>query len=187
MSARYVLDKNDGRSRFTVQAFKAGLLSAFGHSPTFAARDYSGAARFGEGGLASFAIDLDVVADSLALLDQVSDADRLEIETRMRDDVLESRSFPEITYKAERLADERLSPGRYRVRLGGPLTVHGVTRPHQVDVDLTVFDDAIRLRGESALRLSEFRIKPVGALAGAIKLKDELRVAFDLLASKETT
>lgn len=187
MSARYVFNKSSNQSIFTVQAFKTGLLSTFGHSPTFAVRDYSGEARFGEGGLASFAIELSIVADSLSLLDQVGDADRREIESRMRDDVLETKSFPEISYQAERLADDRISAGRYRVRIGGPLSIHGVTRPHKVDVDLTVFDDAIQLRGDCAVRLSDFQIKPVGALAGAIKLKDELRIAFDLFAAKETT
>ena len=187
MSARYVFDKADGRSTFTVQAFKTGLLSTFGHSPTFAVRDYAGEARFGDGGLASFAIELRVVADSLALLDRVGDADRREIESRMREDVLETRSFPEISYQAERLSDERISAGRYRVWIGGGLSVHGVTRPYQLDVELTVFEDALQIRGDCALRLSNFQIKPVSALAGAIKLKDELRVVFDLLAPKETT
>ena len=31
-----------GESRFTIQAFARGALSAFGHSPTFAVSDYSG-------------------------------------------------------------------------------------------------------------------------------------------------
>jgi hypothetical protein len=37
---RYTLDP--GVSRFTVRAFASGMLSAFGHSPTFAIRQYSG-------------------------------------------------------------------------------------------------------------------------------------------------
>ena len=102
-----------------------------------------------------------IVAASLSLLDQVGDADRREIETRMRDDVLETKSFPEITYKAERLADERISAGRYRVRVGGRLSLHGAARPHQLDLDLTVFDDALQIRGDCVLRLSDFQIKPV--------------------------
>jgi polyisoprenoid-binding protein YceI len=185
LSVRYVFDAT--QSQFTVQAFKTGLLSTFGHSPIFAVSDYSGEARFGSSGLASFSLELTVVADSLVLLDRVSQADRREIESRMRDDVLDTRACPEIRYRAERLADERLAAGRYRLRIGGPLTLHGVTHPHQVVAELTVFEDAVRLRGSCALKLSDYQIKPVSALAGAIKLKDELQLVFDLNAHKAET
>jgi polyisoprenoid-binding protein YceI len=117
----------------------------------------------------------------------VSDADRREIEGRMRDAVLESSAFPEIRYRADRLSDERLAAGRYRLRIGGPLLLHGASQSHQVDVELTVYDDALQIRGESVVRLSDFHIKPVRALAGAIKLKDEVRLTFDLTASKQET
>jgi hypothetical protein len=41
---RYTLDP--ASSRFTVQAFATGLLSALGHSPTFAVREFTGEWRF---------------------------------------------------------------------------------------------------------------------------------------------
>ena len=43
---RYRIDP--GRSRFTVQAFATGLLSAFAHSPTFAVRDFRARSASGE-------------------------------------------------------------------------------------------------------------------------------------------
>jgi hypothetical protein len=118
-------------------------------------------------------------------VDQVKAADRAEIETRMRGEVLEIASYPEIHYEAAVLAGERASAGQYRLRLGGPLALHGVTRDHQAVAELLIFDDGVRLRGQCPLRLSEFAIKPVTALAGAIKLKDELKVSFDLAALPE--
>ena len=43
-AVRYAID---GRiSRFTVRAFASGMLSAFGHSPTIAIRDFAGEAQF---------------------------------------------------------------------------------------------------------------------------------------------
>ena len=39
----YVTDPR--ASQFTVQVFSGGLLSAFGHSPTIAIRDFSGEAQ----------------------------------------------------------------------------------------------------------------------------------------------
>ena len=44
MPARYRLDP--AHSRFTVQAFAAGMLSFLGHNPTFAVRDFQGEVRF---------------------------------------------------------------------------------------------------------------------------------------------
>jgi hypothetical protein len=41
------------------------------------------------------------------------------------------------------------------------------------------------LAGEFALPQSEYRLRPVVALGGTIKLKDPLKVSFDLVAWKE--
>jgi hypothetical protein len=50
---------------------------------------------------------------------------------------------------------------------------------------LVVYDDGVRLAGASRLLLSEYGIRPVTALGGAIKLKDELKVSFDLAGIPE--
>lgn len=183
MTPRYRLDP--GESRFTVRAFASGMLAFLGHSPTFAVRDFSGAVRF-EGGTADgLRLELNVRADGLALADPVKDADRHEIEGTMRRDVLETAAYPDVRYEADEASAETMAPGRYRVRIGGRLSLHGVTRPHPVDAELLVFDDGLRLRGESSLRVSDYRIRPVTALGGTIRLKDELRLSFDLAALPE--
>jgi polyisoprenoid-binding protein YceI len=178
MAARYTLDPSQGR--FTVQAFATGLLSALGHSPTFAVRDFSGGIHFERDEIRSMRLDLTVRADSLDLLDRVKDADRREIIDRMRRDVLESSTYPEIAYHSDDVSSEPIAPGRFRVRIGGHLALHGASRPHRVDAEIQVFGDGIRLLGETPLKLSDYGIRPVTALAGAIKLKDDLKVSFDL-------
>jgi polyisoprenoid-binding protein YceI len=184
MAAHYRLDPLDGR--FTVQAFAAGLLSALGHSPTFAVRDYRGTMQFDRDEIRSFRLDLAVRADSLDLLDRVRDADRREILGRMRQEVLESSTYPQIAYRSEDVASESIAPGRFRVRIGGRMALHGRERSLPVDGEIQVYGDGIRLLGETPLRLSDYGIRPVTALAGAIKLKDELRVSFDLAGRPET-
>ncbi len=183
MTARYRLDP--GPSLFTVQAFAAGLFSFLGHSPTFAVRDYAGEIRLDPDSLAGTRLRITVRADALELLDQVGPADRAEIEGRMRRDVLETAAYPEIDFSAEDVASNRTGQGQYQLRIRGRLSLHGVTRPHDVDARLLVYDDGVRLTGEAALRLSDYRIRPVTALGGSIKLKDQLRLAFDLAAWKE--
>jgi polyisoprenoid-binding protein YceI len=183
MPTRYKLDP--GHSRFTVQAFASGLLSLFAHSPTFAVRDFAGVLSFDGDAIAGMRLEMIVKADALALVDNVKAADRAEIEGRMRNDVLATAAFSEIKIDAAVVANERVSPGHYRVRLGVTLSLHGATRAQHTDAELLIFDDGMRLRGESALRLSDFGIRPVTALGGAIKLKDGLKVSFDLAALPE--
>ena len=60
---RYALDKSS--SKFTVQAFAAGMLSAMGHSPTFAVRDFSGEAAVDPDAPAQASLNLKIRASSL--------------------------------------------------------------------------------------------------------------------------
>jgi hypothetical protein len=183
MSKRFRLDPSLGR--FTVQAFVRGLLSFLGHSPTFAVRDFPGWVQLEEGGGPWVRMDLSVPADALTLVNDVSPGDRVEIEGRMRREVLETAAFPEITYRPALESCEQTAAGHYRVCLAGPFSLHGVTRPLRVGAELTLFDDGVRLRGETSLRMSDHGIRPVTVLAGAIKLRDELKVAWDLGATPE--
>ena len=169
-----------------MQAFAAGLLSAFAHSPTFAVRDYGGEVRLGSTA-ESLEVELTVNPGSLDLEDRVSDADRREIEARMYGEVLETSSYSEIRYRGGAIQADTIGQGRYRVAIAGDLTIRGVTRPQRIEAELTVFGDGLRLSGGGALRMFEYGIKPVTALGGAIKLKDELRVSFDLAALPETS
>lgn len=183
MTMLYRLDPSEGR--FTVHASATGLLSALGHSPTFAVRDFRGEVRLDDGAPGRMTLDVAVRADSLELTDRVSPSDRGEIETRMRRDVLETSSHPEILYGAQDVSSTPTGPGRFRLRIDGRLSLHGVTRPHPIDSEMRLFEDGLRLLGECALRMSDYRIKPVSALGGTIKLKDELRLAFELVGLPE--
>jgi polyisoprenoid-binding protein YceI len=183
MGTRYRLDP--AHSRFTVQAFGGGMLSFLAHSPTFAVRDFAGAVDFEGDAVAGMRVEMTVRAGALQLVDNVKPADRTEIEGRMRGEVLEITTYPEVRLELTVSASERVEPGRYRLRLGGSLALRGVSHPHRADADLRIFDDGVRLRGESSLRLSEYHIKPVTALGGAIRLKDDLKVSFDLAALPE--
>jgi polyisoprenoid-binding protein YceI len=183
MAERFRIDPT--LRRFTLQAFSTGALSVFAHNPTFVVRDFSGTIRLDVGRAEGLALDLTVRADSLDLLDRVSAKDRAEILDRMRREVLETALYPEIAYRATAVSADAIDRGRYRVRLGGELSLHGVARPHQIDADLTIFEDGLGLGGGCPLLLSDFRIRSVTALGGTIRLKDELSVSFDIAAVPE--
>jgi polyisoprenoid-binding protein YceI len=185
VQTRYRFDP--GRSRFTVQAFAGGLLSFFAHSPTFAVRDYDGALTWDPESTTAGHLDVMARSESLELMDKVRPADRQEIENRMRREVLEVSAYPEIRFESTEISGELIAPKRYRLRIAGQLSLHGVATHERVDTELRLYDDGIRMAGEFPLVLPEYRIRQVTALGGAIQLRDQLRVSFDIVALKEAS
>ncbi len=101
-SVHYVTDAR--ASQFTVQAFAGGLLSAFGHSPTIAIRDFLGEADVNPDDLDRSSLKLTIQAAALTVKDDISDKDRREMERAIQEDVLETSSYPEIVYECSILA-----------------------------------------------------------------------------------
>ncbi|HWX92004.1 MAG TPA: YceI family protein [Terriglobales bacterium] len=170
-------------SRFTVQVTAAGLLSAFGHNPVIAIRNFSGEARFQPDTLESTSLRVVVQAASLEVSGDVSDKDRREIERSMQDRVLESTAYPEIVFQSSSVKVSPAGPGQYRVEIVGQLSLHGVTREHIVSARVTVGPDRLRASGDFSLQQTDYGIELVSVAGGALKVKDELKCSFDILAS----
>lgn len=183
MTTRYRFDPK--QSRFTVQAFVAGLLSFAGHSPTFLVRDFGGSLQRDSGAGQKFAVQWNARTSSLELLDTIKDADRREIEQRLQHEVLESDVTATTAFESEHVDTQALGGGLYRLDIAGWLSLHGVRQPYRIDAELTESGDRLRLRGKDLLAMSDFRIKPVTALGGTITLKDEVALSFDLMAVPE--
>jgi polyisoprenoid-binding protein YceI len=183
-AVRYLIDAKG--SKFTVRAFATGMLSVFGHNPTIAVADLSGEVKFASGTPEDACLKIVVQAASLAVTDDIGNKDREEIERRMQNEVLETESFPEIVYECSRASSvQRLSEGLYLVSLDGDLALHGVTRRQPVAARVTLSGDTLRAAGEFTLRLSDYEIRPVSAAGGTVKLKDELKLSFDIAARKQ--
>jgi polyisoprenoid-binding protein YceI len=175
-----------GESDFTVQAFATGLLAGFGHNPTIGIRDFVGEAQFTLGAPAAAALRLVVNVKSLAVLDDVKEKDRQEIERTMLNDVLEASLIPEIIFRSTNITLTRIVEGRYKARIIGDLTLHGVTRNGLwIMAQLTLDGDKLRAQGDFTLRQTDYKIKLVSVAAGALKLKDELKFSFDLVGYRD--
>ena len=173
-------------STFTVQAFAEGLFSAFGHDPVIAIRDFTGEAQFVPGSFESASLTIKVNPDLLSVINSEKEKDRLEIERTMREQVLEVERFPEIVFRSANISASRLAEGRYRARIIGDLTLHGVTQKNVwLSAEATMTGDTLRARGDFSLKQSDFGIKPFSAVGGTIKLKNELKFAFDIGAKKQ--
>jgi polyisoprenoid-binding protein YceI len=172
------------RSRFTVQAFASGVLSGFVHNPIFTIRNFTGAVRFAPDAT-DLSCQIKVQADSLALTGSVKEEDRQDIERRMYDEVLEIAQFPRIAFGSTEAVVTKITDNWFRAQVQGEMHLHGITRPQQIDMQIRLFDDALRLGGEFSLSLTAHRIKRIKALGGLIQLKDELKFAFDLVGQKQ--
>jgi polyisoprenoid-binding protein YceI len=168
------------------QAFATGLLASFGHNPKFVIRAFRGEVSFTLTGptLQNAQLSISIRADSLEVSDDIGEKDRQEIHRKIREEVLDTNSFPEIAYECTRVSASG-SGARYWVALTGELTLHGVTRPVPVSARAVIKDGAVRASGEFSVRQSQFGITPVTAAAGAIKIKDDVKCTFDILARKQ--
>lgn len=177
---RYRIDA--AQSRFTVQGEADGLLSMFGHNPLIAICGFGGDVRCVPGTLDGGSLLLLVQANSLAIVNKISDKDRLEIERGMREDVLEIARYPEIVFMSTSISANRASESQFQARINGNLSLHGVTRDQPINAQVTVGGDTLRAQGEFRLRQTDYNIKPVSAVGGTLKLKNELKFAFDINA-----
>jgi polyisoprenoid-binding protein YceI len=118
-------------------------------------------------------------------LNDISDKDRREIERVMNREVLEVDRYPEIRYDASAISVSTLDSDLYSADLNGDLSFHGVTRKQPVTVRIAMMGERLRASGDFTMRQSDYGIKPVSVAGGALKLKDELRFSFDVIANSE--
>jgi polyisoprenoid-binding protein YceI len=156
-------------SVMTVHVYKSGLFSAFGHDHEIAAPIAAGS--FNE---ENPSVQLRVDARQLRVLDrEVSDKDRAKIqETMMGPEVLDSQKFPEILFQSVQV--ERLGDGKWAV--AGNLTLHGQVRPVKIQVE----GQSGHYRGWTQLKQKDFGITPVAVAGGTVKVKNEVRIEFDI-------
>ncbi len=172
-------------SRFTVQTFASGLLSAMGHNPTLAVGNFSGGVDFSVEDLKASGFRLTIQSASLSVQDDISDKDRSEIERLTKQQVLETEKYPQIIYDAPEVTITQLEAALYSASLSGSLSCHGVTRPQAVKARIAVFGEMLRASGDFTLRQSDYQIKPFSFGGGALKLKDEIKVVFEMVARKQ--
>ncbi len=179
-TARYTIDSD--KSRFIVRAFAGGFLSALAHDHTISIREFDGETDFTFGTVEPASLQMTIKAGSLAVTDKISDKDRQKIEGTMRDEVLEVSKYPEITFKSSSVSATKTGDGQYQASIKGEITLHGVSRPLTIPAQLEFGDKVLHAKGAFSLKQSSFSIKPVSVAGGTIKVKDELKFTFDIIA-----
>jgi polyisoprenoid-binding protein YceI len=158
------------RSAVTVRVYKGGLFSSFGHDHEIWVPIKDGA--FDEEKSTVWFV---VEARSLQVLDsEASEKDRAEIQaTMLGPKVLDSEKFREIRFHSTEV--NRHSNDQWTVH--GDVTLHGQTRPVQAEVERKNGG----YRGSAQLRQKDFGITPVSVAGGSVKVKDEVRIEFEIV------
>jgi polyisoprenoid-binding protein YceI len=76
---------------------------------------------------------------------------------------------------------QHVEPDGWLVR--GELTLHGQT--HVVTLNVAV--DQGRYRGSASLKQTDFGMSPISVAGGAVKVKDEVKIDFDIAAGSRPT
>lgn len=176
---KFALDTN--ASRFTVQAFATGMLSSFGHNPKIAMRDYDGEIQFAPDTYENAVVRVTVRTSAMEVQDEMSNDDRKKLDQTMYE-ALEVQRFPTAVYETNQITVEKQTEDLLLIHATGTLSFHGVTQTQSVDARVTRLGTMLRISGDFSLRQSDYAIKPVTFAGGALRLKDELKFTFELVA-----
>jgi polyisoprenoid-binding protein YceI len=171
-------------SLFTVQAFAAGMVALVAHSPKFAIRDVAGDIKFVPGSLQDASVEVKIDVGSFEIMDEVRINERREIERVMFDEVLERRIYPKVEYKSSNVRALKTGENMYRLNFMGDLALHGITRGFGFDAQVVIGEDTLRAQGSFSITQTDFGLKIASVAGGTLKIKDELKFAYFILARR---
>jgi polyisoprenoid-binding protein YceI len=162
-------EMDTARSVITLSVYKTGLFSAFAHD-----HEIRTPIKIGRIDEDKNTVEFTVDARDMRVLDpKASESERSEIQTTMLGPkVLDSEKFPEIRFQSTAIGDA--GDDKWNVR--GDLTLHGET--HSVNVNVVGSNG--HYSGMTLVSQKEFGITPISLGGGSIKVKDEVRVEFEI-------
>jgi polyisoprenoid-binding protein YceI len=172
------------KSLFTVHPFATGLAATLSHGLNIAIRDFTGEIRFVPGTLQQARIRIKVKTDSLRVTDDMKESDRREIERAMKEEVLRTAEHPVIEFKSSSIKAYKTMESHYRLEVSGDLTLNGVLRSQPLEAIVVVGEDTLRANGKFEALQSDYKIKPISAAGGLIKVHDLVKFHFYIVAQR---
>jgi polyisoprenoid-binding protein YceI len=162
------------RSTITIHVDKAGLFSAAGHEHWVSAPISSGTIR--ESPPASVEFTVQTAKMTVKPDPKVDAKTQAEIQKDMEDLTLETKKFPQITFRSSRVDPRADKAGDGQWKVEGALSLHGVTKP----VSLAVKRTGDVYTAHTVLRQTDFAIKPISVGGGLVKVKNEVDIDFQI-------
>jgi polyisoprenoid-binding protein YceI len=179
----FLIDK--AVSRFSVQAFATGLFASFGHDPKIEIRDYVGEIQCIPGTFEKAFLRVTVQAGGMEVLDEMKQDDRIKLEKEMYKNVLKIAEYPTAVYESKNVTVQRAASELMLVQVSGDLSFRGAVQQLPLEASVTIQGTNLRINGSFSLHQSDYGIKPVSFAGGGLRLKDELKFTFDLVARRQ--
>jgi polyisoprenoid-binding protein YceI len=166
-----------GAGELLVKTTRAGLGSKIGHDLTLEVTRWRGSATVDTADPSGSRVMIEIDVDSFEVrkgsggVKPLTESNRAEIKKTLRERILRSAEHPTITFRSTGVDG---SPESFTV--DGDLTIAGVSRP--VTVHGRMSDGPVR--GSATIVQTRWGIRPYSAFFGALKLRDEVQVEFDV-------
>jgi polyisoprenoid-binding protein YceI len=179
---RFQLDP--GQSKFVAHALAGGLLWFKGHNHLVAARDFAGVAEITPNSITPASLELRVKSDSLVETSDVfTEPQKQIINKELRDIVLHPDKYPEIVFQSTDVTG-KLNGSEYDLKIGGNLTLHGVTRRIVIPAKVTLTGNDLRSVGEFDVNREDFGVKATSAFHGLVRVKGRIHFTFDIVGHR---
>ena len=157
------------RSKLTVYVYKQGLFSFLADNHVIDAPIASGSYD-----AAHKSVHVSVDAAKMRVLDPSMPADRRsQVQANMLGpQVLDVQQYPTIEFQSTSIDDKNGT-----LAVTGNLTLHGQT--HQVSFEAK--SSGNEFTGSAMVRQTSYGIKPIKIAGGAVSVKDDVRVQFDIV------
>jgi polyisoprenoid-binding protein YceI len=129
------------------------------------------------------AVQVEAETKSLTNADEgMTEFERREFHNVLNNSVLESDKFPMIKFVSVSVSDARKSGETRSFTLNGDLTMRDVTKRVSFPVTVTISKDQLRATGDAELKQTDFGIKPYSGKLGMIRIGDEVKINFAIVA-----
>lgn len=187
-SAAQTFAVDSAASSVLIHIGKTGIGSFAGHDHDAIAQALTGEviADFDE--LSRSSLDVSVEAKSLKITDRDESADDVQKvqQTMLSPEVLDVARFPTIRFRSRAVTGTQISPGVYVGAVAGELTLHGITKSTTVPLQLELHDQTLTARGTMTVKQTDFGIEPISTAGGLVKVEDDVRISFKIVAQPAT-
>ncbi len=129
-------------------------------------------------------VELDADTKSFVNIDaDMKDFEKSGFHKVLHGEVLQSDRFPNIKFRSVLVTNLQKSGNNRSFTLNGDLTLRGVTRRVAFPVKVTLQGNQLRATGEESIKQSDFNITPYSGGLGTIKIGDQLKVSFTIVAT----
>ncbi|MGE0102461.1 MAG: YceI family protein [Blastocatellales bacterium] len=179
-----VYEIDPGKSEITAVLNQEGLMGRLRPTHTVTIFRYSGRVELPPGNEIKGSAAIEAESASLANTDRnISEIEKREFENILHNTVLETSKFKSIEFQSTAITGLTRSGDTRSFTLNGKLKLRGVTRDVSLPVKVTVSGNKLTAVGEGRFKQSDFGITPYTGGFGAIKIGDEVKVRFNVVAN----